>query len=201
MFGDGRDFIEWNAVAPVGEDAAAAAAQVDASCPFCLPLVVVVGTAIEASPEVEELAENPEVEQEAAAAGEQVLGLAQRLLEQVKNLGARTQGAWHHIATDKNFKAGQQWSIRLKALFDKFNLSISKAPQNLVYVVGHVGPHSDEYHQEVLDRLTAAADEGQAAFLAELQQLAQECSTPGTYLNQLLGGARGRATGGPAPMQ
>ena len=67
-----------------------------------------------------------------------------------------------------------------------------KDPENVVPVPGHKGPHPQEYHQRVYQRLEAATrncrgiSECRSALTEELRVLAEEASTPGTLLNRLL---------------
>ena len=74
----------------------------------------------------------------------------------------------HHIATDKNFINGLQWSSEFEPLFNRFGVSMDEAA-NKVGLVGDVGPHPAAYHQWVLDHLEQAVD--RADFLNRLQQL------------------------------
>lgn len=105
------------------------------------------------------------------------------------------EGQTHHIATDKNSKSfarGGPWTTAFKELFfDPAGLSIKNEPTNLVAIVGHKGPHPEEYHRIVYDRLklaisgktgTAFVDAGKA----ELVAIGQEAATPGTHLNNLV---------------
>lgn len=66
-----------------------------------------------------------------------------------------------------------------------------KADENKENVPGHIGPHPEEYHQIVFSTLTKAVGTktGAAAtraLRAALKELAKECRTRGTLLNDLL---------------
>nr|WP_076606237.1 AHH domain-containing protein [Cystobacter fuscus] len=64
----------------------------------------------------------------------------------------------HHIATDKNGKAevrGGPWTPQFEPLFERAGMSLND-PANKLFVIGHKGPHPEQYHQEVYDRLTDA---------------------------------------------
>ncbi len=99
----------------------------------------------------------------------------------------------HHLATDKNDKSdicGGPWTPRFKRLFDKVGMSLND-PANIVYLVGHIGPHPEEYHQEVYRRLEDALKncrsqaECRSRFVDALDELAGEICTPGSRLNKL----------------
>lgn len=61
---------------------------------------------------------------------------------------------------------------------------------NKVWVEGYRGPHLQEYHEVVFERLNALrappAMEYQKAFKNELDKIGKEIQTSGTYLNKLL---------------
>ena len=68
-------------------------------------------------------------------------------------------------------------------------------PANLVRVVGHQGPHPQEYHQLVWEELSLATKGVAAnspafreALRKALAKLAKEIQTPRTRLNQLVTG-------------
>jgi A nuclease family of the HNH/ENDO VII superfamily with conserved AHH len=99
-------------------------------------------------------------------------------------------GDKHHIATDKNKVAGQKWTVKFQELFDRVGVSLQD-PRNKVAVPGHKGPHPSEYHELVYKRLATSmeglsGDAAKNAFLKELDILAQECATPGSYVNKLV---------------
>jgi hypothetical protein len=100
----------------------------------------------------------------------------------------------HHIATDKNDisdASGGPWTPGFKDLFDRAGMSLND-PANLVNLIGHVGPHPEEYHQEVYERLQLAlghcrtAAECRSRLIAELDKLAADICKPGSRLNKLL---------------
>ena len=100
----------------------------------------------------------------------------------------------HHIATVENEKStlrGGPWTQRFKKIFDKAVMSMED-PANKVPVVGHKGPHPEEYHQIVHDELyraTESCPDKQAcarALKQALQKLAEEILTQGSRLNRLL---------------
>jgi hypothetical protein len=75
-------------------------------------------------------------------------------------------------------------------MFDKAGITLQDK-HNKVFVAGHKGPHPQEYHETVFDRLDQATKdkEGEAykgALIAELDKLAEEIATPGTELNKLI---------------
>lgn len=47
---------------------------------------------------------------------------------------------------------------RFRVFFEKAGLDIDNGPENIVEVVDHVGPHPQEYHELVLERLTNATE-------------------------------------------
>ena len=99
----------------------------------------------------------------------------------------------HHICTDKNCispNSGGPWTPEFQKMFDKAGLSMQDE-FNKVWVAGHQGPHPQEYHREIFDRLDAATlgKTGSAytqAFQSELRALGVEISTAGSKLNQLV---------------
>ena len=106
------------------------------------------------------------------------------------------KGAKHHIATDKNTVStarGGPWTPRFQKIFNNAGLKISTAPENLVEVINHYGPHPEEYHQLVLDRLNGATrglaantPEYKAAVTNTLKAIGNEAQTKGTVVNKLL---------------
>lgn len=108
-------------------------------------------------------------------------------------IASRALGKVHHVMTNKNFisKArGGPWSPRFDDMAKRAGMSLDDVA-NKVSIVGHKGPHPQEYHQIVLDRLTSATAnlEGpvyQAAFKAELNKISRDAATPGHPLNKLV---------------
>jgi hypothetical protein len=104
------------------------------------------------------------------------------------------EGPEHHIATDKWTDAthsGGPWTPRFRELFARAGMSLND-PANKVRVRRHKGPHPQEYHEEVYERLRRAIQDCgsvqscQKALRAELGELAQEISKEGSYLNKLV---------------
>ncbi|HEX8434501.1 AHH domain-containing protein [Archangium sp.] len=104
------------------------------------------------------------------------------------------QGHDHHIATDKWWDStdnGGPWSPQFQKVFDKAGMSLND-PANIVRVRGHRGPHPQEYHQRILDRLFEATKTCRSvqhcreALTSELRRLARQISTEGTELNRLV---------------
>jgi hypothetical protein len=102
----------------------------------------------------------------------------------------------HHIATVENSKStarGGPWTQRFKAIFDKAGMSMED-PANKVSLPGHRGPHPQEYHEIVFQRLSEATrhcstrQECAVALRAALKELAAEISQNGSRLNRLLTG-------------
>ncbi|MFE8604707.1 AHH domain-containing protein [Archangium violaceum] len=69
--------------------------------------------------------------------------------------------------------------------------------ENLVYLKGHKGPHPEDYHQAIYQRLQRALGQCRTtaqcrAFLVDaLQSLADEVCTNGSQLHRLLTKSRG----------
>jgi A nuclease family of the HNH/ENDO VII superfamily with conserved AHH len=104
--------------------------------------------------------------------------------------GKMLKGPLHHIATNKNFIRGQQWSKKFAPLFEKAGYKLDDAI-NKIHVPGHKGPHPDEYHEAIFDRIQAATrgldgDDYKRAFDNTLETLGKEVTTKGSYLNKLL---------------
>jgi hypothetical protein len=104
------------------------------------------------------------------------------------------EGPEHHIATDKWAEAthsGGPWTPRFQEIFDRGGLSLND-PANKVRVKGHIGPHPQEYHEEVYRRLDEATTRCRTmqickkALEMELRSLAEEISTSDTWLNRLV---------------
>ncbi len=101
---------------------------------------------------------------------------------------------WHHLATDKNTSStaqGGPWTPLFKRLFAKAGMSLD-APENLVYLLGHQGPHPEAYHSEIFQRLGSVLEdcEGPAhcrgKLVEELRRITNEVCTPGSKLHRLL---------------
>jgi hypothetical protein len=100
----------------------------------------------------------------------------------------------HHLATVENEKSpvrGGPWTQRFALLFDMAGMSLED-PANKVTLLGHFGPHPEEYHQELFQRLQLALKgcetqpECRSRFTEALKKIADEVCTPGTRLHQLI---------------
>ena len=99
----------------------------------------------------------------------------------------------HHLATDKNDisdASGGPWTPLFKRLFDRAGMSLDD-PANIVHLMGHVGPHPKEYHEDVFSRLRAALGNCQTQadchkrLTSALDKIAGEVCTSGSKLNKL----------------
>ncbi|WP_395845439.1 AHH domain-containing protein [Cystobacter fuscus] len=99
---------------------------------------------------------------------------------------------WHHLATNKNeisSRYGGPWTPLFEKLFTKAGMSLDAA-ENLVYLKGHKGPHPEEYHSEVYQRLETALRKCQTVaqcrsnLVRALQKVADEVCSPGASLHQ-----------------
>jgi len=104
--------------------------------------------------------------------------------------GKMLKGPMHHVFTNKNFIRGQQWSKKFAPMFEKAGYKLNDAI-NKIEVIGHKGPHPEEYHQAVFDRLQSATkgldgNDYKKAFENTLESLKKEVNTSGTELNKLL---------------
>ncbi|MFY0580654.1 AHH domain-containing protein [Cystobacter fuscus] len=65
-------------------------------------------------------------------------------------------------------------------------------PANIVHLVGHQGPHPEEYHQEIYSRLNDAVStcqtrtECKCKLVEALDEIAGDSCKPGSRLNKLL---------------
>ncbi|MFY0524530.1 AHH domain-containing protein [Archangium gephyra] len=114
--------------------------------------------------------------------------------ESICDDGSSKNGEWHHLATVGNRKSsarGGPWTPRFEELFEQVGMSLNDSA-NLIHIQGHEGPHSEQYHQTVYDRLFGALsqctslDECRRAFTDELKSIADELCTPGSRLNKML---------------
>jgi hypothetical protein len=107
--------------------------------------------------------------------------------------GEQGPGQDHHIATDKNFKKGAQWSSAFQDLFARAGLTLQNCA-NKVILPNHRGPHNQSdymYHQLVYEELSQAVEgrSGAAyreALLDALERICIEIMTPGSVFNTLL---------------
>jgi transposase len=100
----------------------------------------------------------------------------------------------HHIATDKWTEAthsGGPWTPKFQKIFDRAGMSLND-PANIVRIRGHKGPHPEEYHREVFNRLNEAVEDCSSikqcreSLTRALRGLADEIATEGTKLNKLI---------------
>jgi hypothetical protein len=100
---------------------------------------------------------------------------------------------WHHLATARNptdSARGGPWTPRFLQIFAKAGMGL-EASENLVYLENHAGPHPEEYHEEIHDRLARAVgtcrtvSQCRARLVEELRRIADEVCTPGSRLNRL----------------
>jgi hypothetical protein len=100
----------------------------------------------------------------------------------------------HHIATNKNSSSedsGGPWTPRFENLFKKAGMTLAD-PANIVYLMGHQGPHPEEYHRVVFARLFVVFDtckspeDCKRMLINALDNLAAEICKPGSVLNKLL---------------
>ncbi len=104
------------------------------------------------------------------------------------------EGHVHHIGTVRNNESsarGGPWTPKLKEFFDKAGMSMED-PANKVRIPGHKGPHPEEYHQEVFQRLGKAVkhcettEQCRVALTRALKRLATEIKDAGSWLNMLV---------------
>ncbi len=112
----------------------------------------------------------------------------------VQKQGEDEEGHLHHICTNKNGVAavrGGPWTPRCLKLFEKAGMDLEDEA-NKVLIKGHKGPHPEEYHQQIYNRLVDAMkgcrglSQCRDALTGELGRLARELNTPGTPLNKLV---------------
>ncbi|RKH06840.1 hypothetical protein D7V97_22075 [Corallococcus sp. CA053C] len=108
--------------------------------------------------------------------------------------GVDAKGHEHHIASNKFEKAthsGGPWTPRFRQLFEKAGMSLDD-PANKVRVRGHKGPHPQEYHEEIFERLRDATRDCDSMrqcrelLVNILEKLAKEINTQNTLLNKLV---------------
>ncbi|MGY6038181.1 RHS repeat-associated core domain-containing protein [Aeromonas sp. AE23HZ002T15] len=124
--------------------------------------------------------------------GENNYGYVHNPLGWIDPLGLSACAPTHHLATNKH----STWSDRFRELFKKNDLGkfkngkwrkdVLNDPLNKIDVPGHKGPHPQDMHQEIFDRLSAASDRGKDAFIKEIEKLRVEAITPGSWLNDIL---------------
>nr|WP_275439077.1 AHH domain-containing protein [Archangium violaceum] len=99
----------------------------------------------------------------------------------------------HHLCTNKNDTSeanGGPWTPEFESLFARAGMSLDD-PANIVYLRDHKGPHPEEYHSQIFERLNKALGtcrtraECRARLVEELDKIAGEVCTPGSTLNKL----------------
>ncbi len=100
----------------------------------------------------------------------------------------------HHIATNKSLKgtsySGGLWTPEFEKLFSQAGMDLDDAFNKLA-VPGHKGPHPDQYHRIIYNRLTEATEglsgkEYKSALQGELNALRQEILDPNSTLNRIV---------------
>ena len=100
----------------------------------------------------------------------------------------------HHIATNKNDTAevrGGPWTPLFEQIFEKAGMRLDDAA-NIVFLIGHQGPHPEAYHDEVHERLSNAVlncrprTECKRRLIEALDNIAGDVCKPGSKLNKLL---------------
>lgn len=129
-----------------------------------------------------------------SASGEVTLALAPNAVAMSAkgpNVPVPVEVRVHHIATNKWWEAthnGGPWSPRFQELFDRAGMSLDDEV-NTVGVPGHQGPHPQQYHAAILQRLKKALGRCQSiaqcrnALTRELRILGREILQPGTDLH------------------
>jgi len=100
-----------------------------------------------------------------------------------KELSAKTPGySRHHLATNKNDDSGVRggpWTPRFERIFTKAGMGLDD-DANKVNLLGHFGPHPEEYHGEIFRRLEDAIrfcktqQQCRLRLLDELKRIADE---------------------------
>ncbi|WP_257460113.1 AHH domain-containing protein [Archangium lipolyticum] len=100
----------------------------------------------------------------------------------------------HHLATNKNDDSnvrGGPWTPRFERIFAKAGMNLDD-DANKVNLLGHFGPHPEEYHEEIFRRLEDAIrfcrtqQQCRSRLLEELKRIADEVCTPGSRLHGLI---------------
>ena len=100
---------------------------------------------------------------------------------------------WHHLATNKNDTStaqGGPWTPVFEEIFAKAGMNLD-APENRVYIKGHKGPHPEDYHEEVYQRLQRALGQCRTTkqcrsnLVKALEALADEVCSTGSRLHRL----------------
>jgi hypothetical protein len=99
--------------------------------------------------------------------------------------GTLVHNARHHLCTNKH----SYWSDKFRTLFRKAGLGKGRKdplndPRNLRDIPGHKGPHPDEMHADIYNRLKNAYDRaGPEAMKQMLDRIGKQATTPGTRIN------------------
>ncbi|MFL5348809.1 MAG: AHH domain-containing protein [Hyalangium sp.] len=100
----------------------------------------------------------------------------------------------HHLATGENeisFARGGPWTPAFEEIFAKAGMSLEDKA-NKVTLLGHFGPHPEEYHAEIFKRLQEVIErcgtqqECKGKLVEALKKIADEVCTPGTKLHRLI---------------
>jgi HNH/ENDO VII superfamily nuclease len=100
----------------------------------------------------------------------------------------------HHIATNKNDVAevrGGPWTPLFEQIFRQTGMSLDD-PANIVHLVGHLGPHPEEYHKAIYRLLREAVSNCQTQaeckrkLIETLDKIASDICAPDSKFNKLL---------------
>jgi hypothetical protein len=86
---------------------------------------------------------------------------------------------------------GGPWTPLFETFFKRAGISLDD-PVNIVYLVGHQGPHPEAYHQDVYDRLSNAVSTCQTRtdckrkLIEALDKIAGDICRPDSKLHKLL---------------
>jgi hypothetical protein len=175
-FGDGAGLLYWDYAAHISPDVFAVVERESNLCPVCA-----------AGEIIERVAEDPEVEAEAEELSESAVGLAQRAVNALNEVGPRIRAQWHHIMTDKNTVAAPQWTNQFKQLLERVGMRLSDV-SNKVLVQGHAGKHPQAYHEYIFERISQLINSGGTIQEVKdlLAEIANECVTEGTFCNEMI---------------
>jgi RHS repeat-associated protein len=98
----------------------------------------------------------------------------------------------HHLCTDKNCISaarGGPWTPRFKELLEGAGIDLNDV-ENIVRVAGHKGPHPEEYHEYLYEKLLESVEglkrgtsEYREAIEKVLEQTGREANMPGSQVN------------------
>ncbi|ATB42825.1 hypothetical protein CYFUS_008304 [Cystobacter fuscus] len=129
-----------------------------------------------------------------AAAATAGAASASRTMGACRDESNKGEAKGHHIATNKNDTAevrGGPWTPVFEQIFKRAGMSLDE-PANIVHLVGHQGPHPEEYHQEIYSRLNDAIStcqtrtECKRKLVEALDEIAGDICKHGSRLNKLL---------------